>query len=95
MSDILKNILPASPSEGPPLPGALKQKWPSVIAGLLPKDFELSDVATKLFSQYGPKLPKEVDPEGKISQKINGILAPVFINKVLPPMPSALSKIVK
>lgn len=89
---ILAKLLPTSPEEGPPLPGALKQKWPALLAGILPK-INIEEAAKKFADIAAPPLPKEVN--GELRKKINDILAPIWVHKVLPPMPKALSRFIK
>ncbi len=86
----LMSLLPVSPEEGPPLPEAVGQKWPAALAGVLPK-INVEEMAKKFADIVAPPLPKEVGG-AKLRKQINDILAPIWIRKVLPPMPKFLAK---
>ena len=92
IGDIIKALLPSNPGEGPPLPGALKQRWPDVIAKVLPK-IDIEGPFKKLVDKVAPPLPEQID--GELRKKINDILAPTLLHKVLPPMPKALAEALK
>ena len=71
IGDIIKALLPSNPGEGPPLPGALKQRWPDVIARVLPK-IDIEEPFKKLIDKVAPPLPEQID--GELRKKINDIV---------------------